>query len=365
MRDLRAHAAKTINEWEDISRSVDFERGSDEVCLATFWRQATLGVSYYRCLLPARHLPGQMLGFDIVEVGWDDEHERLLLPRSRGVAVWSFLGDDARARVALAWQDLGHRTLMECDDNYTVAPGKWGINWAKTHKEAQGIVGYSHEQNRHIAGLVNGIIVSTPYLADVYAEFNDQVFVCRNSIDPADWEEPEKPDDGVLRIVFAGSNVHVFDFPLARKALKWAARQPNTEVTLWGFDQPPAWGYPMGEWVNSLEDFRKGLGRYDIGIAPLQNTTWNKAKSDIKALEYAMAGALPIVARTEAYAPWWRDLNWPYVAQTEDEWAKIIRHLVSNYDEVLAGAAAAKQYVLEQRTIKHEIIRWEEAIFGG
>ncbi len=366
MRDLRAHALETINRWEDVSQPYDFERDHSEVCLATFWRQATLGVSYYRCLLPARHLPGQMVGFDIGDVKWDDERDQLYLPKARGVNVWSYLADDARARVALAWMDLGHRTLMEVDDNYARSPKKWGINWAETHQEAQGLVGYSFEQNRHIAGLVEGIICSTDYLAGVYGEFNDNIFVCRNSIDPDDWADVERPeDDGVLRIVYSGSQVHQLDFPLVRKALKWAQRQPDVEVYIWGFDRPPAYDGNEVGWVDGLDEFRQQTAQFDIGIAPLIDSKWNRSKSDIKAMEYAMGGVLPVVARTESYAPWWRDQGWPYAAQTEAEWAEVIRHLVKNRDEIKPAAARAKEYVLAERTIKKEIIRWEEAIFGG
>jgi hypothetical protein len=360
-REQRFEAIKRI-ESEDASIP-DLERTPDEVCLATFWRQATLGVSHWRCLVPARHLPGQMLGFDIGEVAWDDEADQLLLPRHRGVAIWSYLGDDARARIALAWQDLGHKTLMELDDNYAYSPKKWGINWAETHQDAQDIIGYSFEQNRHLAGLVDGIIVSTPYLGNVYSEFNDNIFVCRNSIDPADWQHVERHDDGIFRIGYAGSNVHVFDFPLVRKALKWAARQKDVEVCLMGFDLPPAWRGTMMPWQQDLPSYWNQLGLLDLGLAPLQDTPWGRSKSDIKAMEYAMAGAMPLVARTEAYRPW-TDMGWPS-ARTENEWVELIQHAVRNRDWVKEQAAVAKEYVLNERTIQHEIIRWEEAIFDS
>jgi len=368
MLDLAARALESIQ--RDNERDPDLLCSPEGVCLATFWRQATPGVSYYRCLLPARYLPGQMVKFDLDRIGWDMDYELgdvhgLRLPLHRGVAVWSYLGDDARARVACALQDQGVRTLMECDDNYTQGPKKWGVNWADTHQEAQGVIGYSHEQNRYLANLMDGMIVSTPYLAEVYGEFNDNVYVCRNSIDPFDWNDilPQKHDD--LRIVYAGSNVHVFDYPLVNKALKWAHRQPGVESWIWGFDPPPSYRGNVEGWVDGLDEYRKNLARFDIGLCPLQDTPWNRSKSDIKAIEYAMAGVLPIVARTEAYAPWWRDLGWEYVAQTENEWQEIIRHLVKNYDEVVSAAAAAKKYVITQRTIYDEIGAWREAILGA
>jgi hypothetical protein len=35
--------------------------------------------------------------------------------------------------------------------------------------------------------------------------------VCRNSIDPLDWPEPEKPTDGVFRVGYAASASHLYD----------------------------------------------------------------------------------------------------------------------------------------------------------
>jgi len=353
----------------DNRRDPDLLRTPEEVCLATFWRQATSGVSYYRCLLPARHLPGQMCRFELDRIGWKDGFELgdphgLDLPLHRGTAIWSYLGDDARARVAFALQDQGIRTLLEVDDNYTQSPKRWGINWAETHQEAQGIIGYSHEQHRHLVGIADGVIVSTPHLAEVYGEYNDNIYLCRNSIEPDDWGLPQKKDDGILRIGYMGSAVHVYDFPMVKKALKWAARQKDVEVYTWGFDVPVPVGTAM-PWVDGLDEFRKTLPLWDVGLAPLQGNDWNKSKSDIKAMEYAMAGALPVVSRVESYAPWWRDRGWPYVASTPEDWTEIIQHLVRNRDEVKAGAEDALGYVLAERTIKSEIHAWKEAVLDG
>jgi len=360
LSSLRDQRVAEVNALEAMALDRDFLRAPEEECLATFWRQASPGVAYWRCELAARYLPGQMIGFDIKEVAWDDQHDRLSLPAHRGAAVWQFMGDDVRARVALAWQDLGYRTLMEVDDNYTQSPGKWGVSWTKDHADSKTLIGYSHEQHRHLCTLVDGIIVSTPYLADLYSTFNDNIFVCRNSIEPADWPEYEKPDDGVFRIVFAGSAIHIFDYPMVKKALKWAQRQKDVEVTLMGFSRPPAFDGEVVSWVDSIDTYRVSLGKFDLGIAPLINNRWNRGKSDIKAMEYAMMGAMPLPANVEAYRPW-TDMGWPSPS-TEDDWIEMIQYAVRNRDWVKEQAAVAKEYVLNERVIWKEVPRWREAI---
>ncbi len=362
MSSLREQSAAEVSELNKLARSRDFLRAPEEDCLATFWRQASPGVAYWRCELPARYLPGQMVEFDIPYVQWDNARDELSLPTSRGTAIWQYMGDDMRARVALAWQDLGHRTLMEMDDNYTESPGKWGVAWTKTVEESRTMIGYSHEQHKHLATLVDGLVVSTPYLGDLYSEYNDNIFVCRNSIEPADYPEPDKPDDGIFRIVFAGSAIHIFDYPMVKKALKWAMRQKDVEVTLMGFSRPPAFDGEVISWVDSIEDYRASLGRFDLGLAPLVGNRWNKGKSDIKAMEYAMMGAMPLPSAVEAYRPW-TDMGWPS-AQTEEDWIELVQYAVRNRDWVREQAAVAKEYVLNERVIWKEIPRWREAVHG-
>lgn len=354
----------SIEDIQGLAASVpDIERTSDEVCLATFWRQHTPGQFYWRCDVPARHLPGQALSFMPTDLAWNTEADHLVMPRHKGVGVWPYLGDDRRAKIAFAMQDLGNRTLIDVDDNYTKSPGRWRAGWVDTHEQAsKGIVGYSHEQHRHLAKMADGIIVSTPYLADVYEEYNDSVYVCRNSIDPWDWRDIPREEDDILRIGFAGSLSHTFDAPLVKKALKWAMRQRGVEVYWLGFP-PPAWSGKVIPWNDDLNEYRRSLGILDVGLCPLQRTDWNNCKSDIKAMEYAMAGAMPVVSRTEPFRPW-TDMGW-HSAQTAEEWTEAVHEIVRlGKDWVTAQAVAAKEYVLRERTIQHEIPKWKEAILG-
>ena len=68
-------------------------------CLATFWHQASPGTTSWRCLVPARHLPGQSI--PVTEDDLAEDGERIIFPRQRGnAAIWQFLGDDTRSRMA-------------------------------------------------------------------------------------------------------------------------------------------------------------------------------------------------------------------------------------------------------------------------
>lgn len=72
-----------------------------------------------------------------------------------------------------------------------------------------------------------------------------------------------------------------------------------------------------------------------------------------------MAGALPVVGRTEPYRPWWERT---FVADTEGDWRRIVKHLVRNRDEVRQMAREARLYCLAERDIRSTVSEWRAAI---
>ena len=347
------------------SARFDFE---SEGGLATFFRQATPGTTYWRGYLPMKHLPGNVAGIESDSVEWKDEEARTIrMPQLVGdTAIWQFLGDEGRGRIVFQMQRQGTKTLMEVDDNYLrFAPplyGKFGA-WTKTHKEAvENGTGYSVEMHRAQAPLVDGVIVATEQLANEYEGWNDNVYHCPNSVDPDDGWDIERTESENLRIGYYGSTSHVRDFPLVKKALKWAARQPGVEIILIGFN-PPGWSGKVYPWSDDLYAARKPLGHIDVGIAPLTRNLWADGKSDVKAMEYAMAGVMPIVHDAPPYSPW-VNMGWDWVAKDEASWTEMIKTVVAERDVVKAEAAKAKEYVLNYRTIQNNVHLWKEAIRG-
>lgn len=337
-------------------------------CVATFWRQETPGTSYVRCLLPARYLPGQCLGIRNEDLSWDEEKDQLVMPRQRGAAVWQFLGDEYRSKIAGGLQDLGVRSLIEVDDNYLIPyPHVAGARreWNKTIEEARlpRNTNYSHEMHRLLVPTMDGVIVTTEYLRDRYLEFHDEVYVCPNTVDPDDWAELEEKDPNVLRIVYSGSRSHLRDAPMLNKALKWASRQKGVEVWLQGVNPP--WTFiSQVPWTNTLAEYRRTLGSFDVGLAPVDGGIWAKGKSDLKALEYTMAGVVPFLAREEPYRPWFDKPDF-LVEPGEQSWLEKVKWIVRNQDALPSMLEQARTYVLNERTTAANICRWEEAINGA
>jgi hypothetical protein len=80
-------------------------------------------------------------------------------------------------------------------------------------------------------------------------------------------------------------------------------------------------------------------------------------------MEYAMAGVLPLVSKTEPYRWWWDDMRWPFVAKDDAEWDTLLQDVAKfTPDEVAYHAEKAKALVLEHRTIQDNVWKWREVI---
>lgn len=343
-------------DWEAVDRAGQTVHGD----LATWWVQATAGVNYYRALMPARHLPGRTVMLNETDVWMNGDHA--VFRRHRGAAVWMFPGNVTRWLLMAEMRSQGIPVFVEVDDNYTVNPPIPQISaWLPT-RDRTGRDRHSYEAHRKIvqSKAVDGVICSTPRLADVYRRLHPNVHVCRNSIDPADWpdRDPSHQTDGVLRVGWAGSDSHAYDVADIRPALDWASRQPNVEVVILG--HRPAWQFEFTHvpWADSLAQYRRDVQQLDVMLCPVRPNAWADCKSDVKSLEAAMAGACSIVSKTEPYRPWWNGEAPGYVAPREKDYLKVLKHLVANRDEVRETARLAREYVLAERNIRNTIGEW-------
>ena len=328
--------------------------------LATWWRQSTPGTYYWRCLVPARHLPGQVLGFRALDL--QEKDGEVIFPRQRGkTAIWQFPGTATAGIVMAGMQEAGIRVLMEMDDTYLHAPDVGANGWQEDFDTSANDMP-SYAANRRLSEWVDGIIVSTEPLAELYGELNDNIYICPNSIDPDDWQfESQKKDDGILRIGWGASLSHLVDVPLIKRAFQWAASQPKVEV--WVFGIGHGYKFPGAvkrvPWTNDQYEYKANLSRCDVHVCPLYETTFSRYKSDLKAMEAAMAGAMPIVSSATAYKPW-HDRT--MTCTTPRDWEAAIRWCVTHRDEVRENAAKAKEYVMAERTIEKGIDNWRKAV---
>lgn len=240
-------------------------------------------------------------------------------PDHEGTAVW-IRPDIPRAVHAKAMRRLGIRTIAETDDNY-LADRKHNI-----YMRENGFGPKERLEHMKAMASMDAMVFSTPWLRDFYhrelgKEFGKgrlpEMFVCGNHVFQEDWPEVLEYD-GPVRVGWMGSPSHVWDLNLAWPALLYA-KQNGASTVMIGYHpaegeitHPKAkanakqWekvGYDYIPWVKLDGSTRMSLPM-DIGLCPLLANEFTLGKSDIKAIEYVIAGAAPIVQNNVVFKDW-------------------------------------------------------------
>ncbi|MBU3076993.1 glycosyltransferase [Sphingomonas quercus] len=204
---------------------------------------------------------------------------------------------------------------------------------------------------------------STAPLAALYAKVAGRRHVQPNALDPRLWRDwrharPAPFGGDRLHLLYMGTHTHDADLAMLRPALDrlWEERPDRFDLTLIGVaaeaDGAP-WlrriGLPAE--VIAYPRFVRWLraqGPFDLGLAPLADNAFNRAKSDIKLLDYAALGLLPVVASGPAYGA---DPSLAALALATDDWHGALSWALDRPDEARARAAAAQDRLWATRTV--------------
>ena len=315
-----------------------------------WWTNPTPGIKYLRATLPAGALGGVTLSID----------EELTNPANNGdlwrnhppstPGIWQLVSNQVRLQ-AFKEQRLFAPVYLDIDDDYTQMHKEYNaIRWVEFDYETPDLTTSSIETHRHAASFADGVIVTTPYLKTKYDELNDNVYVCRNSVNPDDWPEPLPRDPDEFVIMFAGSP-RIDDLQRIRRGMEWAARQPGVKCIMVHDLNMRFKGVRTTGWVDfsNYFNFISAL-KPDVSLRPIQPHPFARSKSDLKILEAAMAGAFSIVEVMEPYQEWIAADKVLYAASPKD-WEKAIKYCVNNRDEITARAAALREEVINTRSI--------------
>jgi glycosyltransferase involved in cell wall biosynthesis len=156
------------------------------------------------------------------------------------------------------------------------------------------------------------LVVSTPVLAERYGALAQTTLVIPNGWDSENpnWNKP-LPQRQKLRIGWAGTTTHLEDMRLIRAELIHFLRTyPEVQLVIGGDARIMDLFAPLPERQRIFLPFRPYreypdlLAEFDILLAPLADTPFNRAKSDVKLVE-AGARRIPWVASAlPAYRSW-------------------------------------------------------------
>lgn len=108
-----------------------------------------------------------------------------------------------------------------------------------------------------------------------------------------------------------------------------------------------------------------GLALLGVGMAPLASSTFNRAKSWLKPMEYAAAGVPSVVSPSPAYLELSKKYGIGDIAEKPKDWYYLLRRLITDeayrLERSAAGRAAAEELTIEKHAWRW-MEAWEEAL---
>lgn len=264
----------------------------------------------------------------------------------------------------------GAKLVYALDDNLLDLPAE-RIDWpTPTHLE---IV-------RLFLRQADALLVTTPFLAERYAAFNDHIFVIGNALDERLLLE-NSSRDGIplfgprpLTIGYMGTLTHDQDLLVILPALEEIGQRYDDRIRLQvvgGIGAPETaqrlarlpvpTQFLQAEEVEYPQFMLWFTGRlaWDIGLAPLRDTPFNRGKSDIKFLDYSALGAAGIYSDMPVYAGSVRHGENGWLAANRPEaWVDALETLIADPDLRMAIATKARRYLYQERVLRRRANDW-------
>ena len=208
---------------------------------------------------------------------------------------------------------------------------------------------------------VSAIQTSTKYLVDQLRQFNPHIYLFENQL--AELPPARSYDENAPQVtIFFGALNRRADWeplmPLINEAIhKYGERLRFMVVSDYGFYEALQTeakefisGIQSGYVFVSYDRYMAALHSSDIALLPLNDTEFNRAKSDLKFIEAAGNGAAVLAAPT-VYAATVRDGETGLIYHRPKEFAQKLDLLIRRADLRRCLAENAYRYVAEQRLL--------------
>lgn len=325
------------------------------------------GVGFYRLGLPAMtlieqdepidftFLPGLPLNVSTTgdPVSLADDFDCDILILQRPMAPWQWIGMQSA-------QQRGIRVIVELDDDFHSVDKRsvFGQQMTSDHMRVLG------DCVKH-ADLVT---VSTDALAQRYAP-HGRVVVLRNCVD-ARWLDINVTNDAEKRNVVGWTGTvayHRDDLQATHGGVAMAAQQHGAMVRILGRSELARENLNLRDepdhvpW-QTMDAYPHEIARFHVGIAPLADTVFNRAKSWLKPLEYAACGVPAVMSPTVEYKRLHDEYGIGMLAGWRSrEWKRSVGRLLTDHAHHTEMAEHGRAAVRDHHTIQGNAWRWAEA----
>lgn len=290
-----------------------------------------------------------------------------------GVILWSRTAvptaEDVDALKAIA-ASVGARLIYDLDDNLLAMD---------EHPERDSYQGMIRAVRRSVE-VADVIWCSTQRLQGALQDINRGATWMPNALDPVLWASSGSArrdwmHDGVLRVLYMGTRTHDEDFALLASAIELVHRRHPGKVrlSLIGVNAKAAaahvWmdvlqipghvgaSYPaFVRWLVDQRDF-------DLGVAPLIDSEFNRFKSSIKVLDYRALGIPTLASAVPAYVDD-AENDRLLVENDPGSWADALGALIQGETSIVVPSTLGSHEVMVSRFASGVDLRWNSALYG-
>jgi glycosyltransferase involved in cell wall biosynthesis len=319
-------------------------------------------VTWYRCALPA-----MALGADWVGVAGEPPHLHFLTGvTAQPPAFERFFDYDVvvlQLPQGKEWlkairqlQAAGVTVLYEVDD--------WlrGIRRLSSHDFKDHFDKRAIEAFELCMRVADGVICSTPWLAEHYRPLNPRTWACRNGIDLRRYALT-RPKRSTVAIGWAGATGHRDSVKPWLEGVTRVMREAH-DTRFISIGQPfatmlePEFGPQRTLQVPfaPFDVYPAAMTLFDIALAPAGNGNFFRGKSDLRWLEASALG-IPLIADPVVYPEIEHGVT-GFHASSPEEMEVLLRELVADPDLRARVGAAAHDYVAEHRTAQVMAADW-------
>jgi len=208
------------------------------------------------------------------------------------------------------------------------------------------------------------LIVSTHYLKQKFSHLHEDIHVINNCLAKELWQQPinhkNTNTSSKVRIGWAGAEQHKNDLSWVKPIIE--ATQQELQWVFYGY-MPEDFKHLEIEFHphTPLSQYHLKLAslNLDIAIAPLENNSFNQAKSNLKLLEYG-ALSLPVIC-----SPVQNYLHSPatITENKESAWIEAIKNLSQNKHTRIESGIKMRKWLEQNYFLEDQLETWLSALF--
>jgi len=326
--------------------------------------------AYFRAIAPASVLRYQ--GIDAYARGVSledaDEFDLLVLQRQCSPAT---------EIIMRAFQEKGKAVIYDVDDWLFGIPPFWPA-YSDYRVRGSGEPTDLLVMHERLLGLADAVTCTGPTLGEKLRAYNDRIYIVPNCVLWADWDVViplERNVDGPV-IGWFGMPYYWDSWRIIAPAVEQAVFEVGGTLSILGYPEVVATLSPrlaantfvqlMTVW-KQFNHLRRLISTFDVGIAWLEDTPFNRCKSPLKVLQYGAAG-VPVVASPMPYSEALGDEypeQYGIVAPAPDALYRGIVKAATCREPARLRAEAWRLQVFRKHTYETQWRAWEKVIMEG